>query len=167
MRIETERLTLRRLCEDDADGLVELFNDPQVRRFIAVEHPYTRADALARIRADAREWDELGHRILAIEERASGRFGGRVVLYDWPQFAETEVGWTLPARTRGQGFATEAARAAADWAFASLDVPYLISLINPDNGASKRVAERLGMSVLREDELDEEPVLVYALMRSS
>lgn len=165
MRAETDRLILRRLSEADADGLVELFGDTQVQRFIAVKPGYARADAFARISADAREWDELGHRIAAIEERASGRFAGRVLLYDWPQFGETEIGWTLNAWARGQGYATEAARAFADWGFERLDVPYFISLIDPANEPSKRVAERLGMSVLREDELDGEPHLVYALSR--
>jgi RimJ/RimL family protein N-acetyltransferase len=165
VRIETDRLTLRRLSEDHADGLVELFNDPEVQRFIAVDGPYTRADALARIERDAHEWDDLGRRILAIEERATGRFVGRIVLWDWPQFGETELGWTLTAAGRGRGFATEGAQAVADWGFANLEVPYLISLINPENERSKAVAERLGMSVLREDELDGEPHLVYALRR--
>ena len=165
MQIETERLILRRLTEADADGLVELFNDPEVRRFISVKHPYTREDALARVRSDSREWDDLGHRIVAIEERASGRFAGRVVLYDWPQFAETEIGWTLMAWARGKGYATEAARAFSQWGFATLGASYLISLINPDNEPSKRVAERLGMKLLRHDELDGEPHLVYGLSR--
>jgi RimJ/RimL family protein N-acetyltransferase len=166
VRIETERLILRRLREGDADALVELFNDPEVRRFIAVKQPYTRGDALARIRMDQHEWNELGHRIVAIEERSTGRFAGRVMLLDWPQFRETEVGWTLLAEARGKGIATEAARALADWGFANLEVPYLISLIDPANEPSKAVADRLGMSVLRHDELDGEPHLVYALRRA-
>jgi RimJ/RimL family protein N-acetyltransferase len=165
VRIETERLTLRRLTHDDADGLVELFNDPEVRRFIAVTGPYTHANAAARIEADEHEWSELGHRVLAIEERSTGRFAGRIVLWDWPQLGETELGWTLIAGARGKGIATEAARAVADWGFANLEVPYLISLIDPANERSKAVAERLGMRVLRQDELEGEPHLVYALSR--
>jgi RimJ/RimL family protein N-acetyltransferase len=165
VRIETERLLLRRLSEPDADAFAELFNDPQVLRFIAVKQPYTRDDALERIRDDVRAWDELGQRIVAIEERATGRFAGRVLLYDWPQFGETEIGWTLMADARGRGYATEAARALIEWGFANLDVPYLVSMVNRDNEPSRRVAERLGMSVLREEELDGEPHLVYALRR--
>jgi RimJ/RimL family protein N-acetyltransferase len=53
----------------------------------------------------------------------------------------------------------------ADWGFANLEVPYLISLIDPANERSKAVAERLGMRVLRQDELEGEPHLVYALSR--
>jgi RimJ/RimL family protein N-acetyltransferase len=164
VRLETERLTLRRLTHADADGLVELFNDPEVRDFIAV-NGYTHANAVARIAADEHEWTELGHRVLAIEERSSGRFAGRIVLWDWPQFAETELGWTLLPDARGRGIATEAARAVADWGFANLEVPYLISLIDPANERSIAVAERLGMTVLRRDELDGEPHLVYGLSR--
>lgn len=165
MRIETERLTLRRLTETDADGLVELFNDAEVRRFISVKQPYTREDALARIRADVDEWELLGHRVVAVEERPTGRFAGRVLLYDWEELGESEIGWTLVARARGNGYATEAARALIDWAFANLDVPYLISVIAVDNEPSKRVAERLGMQVLRHQELDGEPHVIYALSR--
>jgi len=107
----------------------------------------------------------LGHRIVAIEERANGRFAGRVLLYDWPQFGETEIGWTLLSGARGNGYATEAARAFADWGFANLNVPYLISLIDPENEPSRRVAERLGMSVIRGEVLEGEPHDVYALRR--
>lgn len=135
-----------------------------MQRWIAVDPPYTRERALARIESDPREWAD-GRRILAIEERDSGRFVGRIVLWDWPQFGETELGWTLTTAGRGHGYATEGARAVAGWAFANLVVPYLISLIDPLNERSKRVAERLGMTVLREDELDGEPHLVYALQR--
>jgi RimJ/RimL family protein N-acetyltransferase len=165
VRIDTGRLTLRRLDEADADGLVELFNDPEVRRFISVEGTYDRERALERIRDDAREWDELGHRILAIEEPETGRFAGRVLLYDWP-WGETEIGWTLLPGARGKGYATEAARAYVEWGFEHLAAPYFISLINVDNDRSRRVAERLGMTVLREQEFEGEPHLIYALQRS-
>jgi RimJ/RimL family protein N-acetyltransferase len=164
VRIDTERLTLRRLDEADAGGLVELFNDAQVRRFIDVNGVYDRERALERIHDDEREWNELGHRVLAIEERDGGRFAGRVLLYDWP-WGETEIGWTLLPGARGKGYATEAARAYVEWGFEHLDAPYFISLINPDNAPSRRVADRLGMSVLREQELEGEPHLIYALRR--
>jgi hypothetical protein len=66
---------------------------------------------------------------------------------------------------RGKGYATEAARAYVEWGFEHLDAPYFISLINPDNAPSRRVADRLGMSVLREQEFEGEPHLIYALRR--
>jgi RimJ/RimL family protein N-acetyltransferase len=63
---------------------------------------------------------------------------------------EVEIGWhTRPGR-KGEGIAPEAASAARDWAFANLDVDHLISLVRPENEASARVAEKIGMRVDRE-----------------
>jgi hypothetical protein len=58
---------------------------------------------------------------------------------------------------------TEAARACLEWARASLTVPYLTAMINPDNHASARLAHRLGMAPLREDVLLGDPVVVYGI----
>jgi RimJ/RimL family protein N-acetyltransferase len=90
----------------------------------------------ARVEADAREWDDLAHRFLAVMDGRTGRFLGRAAVYDWPQFGETEVGWVLLPDARGQGFATEAGAAALTWSFRILDVPYPTALIRPDNERS-------------------------------
>jgi RimJ/RimL family protein N-acetyltransferase len=63
----------------------------------------------------------------------------------------------------GHNYATEAARACADWAFAELAVPYLTAMIAPGNERSIRVGERLGMEPIRKDVLVGEPVIVHAL----
>ena len=167
MMIETERLLLRRLSMADVDGLVELYSDPEVRRYIHVPDGYGREQAIARVEADAREWDDLGHRFLAVVERDTGRFLGRAAVYDWPQFGETEVGWLLLPDARGQGFATEAGAAALTWGFQNLDMPYLTAMIRPDNEPSLRVAARLGMRRLREDGLGEDHVIVHAISREA
>jgi RimJ/RimL family protein N-acetyltransferase len=117
--------------------------------------------------ADEEEWDKFGHRMLAVIERDSGRFLGRVAVYDWPRFGETEVGWALRADARGRGFATEAAAAFGTWGFETLDPPYMTAMIRPDNAPSMRVAERLGMTVLRDDLLSDRPVVVYAVTRET
>ena len=128
--------------------------------------PFDPAQAMARIEASKREWQERGHGMMAIIECASGRFLGRTGLKYWPQFDETEVGWALRPDVWGRGIATEAARACADWGLQNLHVPYLTALIRPDNARSIRVAERLGMRPLRPDVLLDIPVVVYALERS-
>jgi RimJ/RimL family protein N-acetyltransferase len=66
------------------------------------------------------------------------------------EIEEVEVGWhTRPSR-KGEGIAPEAGAAARDWAFENLDIGHLISLVRPENEASRRVAEKLGMHVDRE-----------------
>ena len=91
--------------------------------------------------------------------RDDGRFLGRAGLRYWPQFDETEVGWTLRREEWGHGYATEAAVAVADWGFRTVPVPYLTSCIEPRNARSIAVAERLGMTPLREDVLDGIPAI--------
>jgi RimJ/RimL family protein N-acetyltransferase len=161
--IETDRLLLRPLALADVDELVALHSHPEVERFMG---PFDATQAAARIESSQREWQERGHGMMAIIERATGRFLGRTGLKYWPQFDETEVGWALRPDQWGRGIATEAARACADWGFQNLTVPYLTALIRPDNARSIRVAERLGMRPLRPDVLVEIPVVVYVLDRA-
>lgn len=161
--IETERLRLRPMEISDLDAFVALHTDPEVTEFI---RPLDRTAAEERLRRDASEWRERRHGLLAVLDRESGAFLGRCGLKHWPQFAETELGWVLRRDAWGHGYATEAARACAEWGFAELDVPYLTAMVNPDNVRSVRVAERLGMAPLRDDVLLGDPVVVYGLDRA-
>jgi RimJ/RimL family protein N-acetyltransferase len=160
MLIETDRLVLRPLTTADLDEVVELHAMPEVKRTMGA---FSRSSARARLERNELEWDERGHGLVAIIERASGRFLGRSGLKYWRQFDETEVGWVLRADSWGHGFATEAGRACLDWGFRDLNVPYLTAMIMPDNQRSIHVAERLGMTPLRTDSLMDLPVVVYAL----
>jgi RimJ/RimL family protein N-acetyltransferase len=159
--IETERLVLRRVESGDVDDLVALHADPEVRRFIPSAADFDPAMAVARVKRDPEDWD-AGRRMLIACERGGGRFLGRVGIIDWPQFGETEVGWIFGPDARGRGYATEAGGAAQEWAFEHLGIPYVTALIRPDNAPSIAVAERLGMSPLRDDELFGVPVVVYS-----
>jgi RimJ/RimL family protein N-acetyltransferase len=111
------------------------------------------------------QWAERGHGLCAIELRSTGEFIGRVGLNYWENFGEVELGWTLKAEKWGHGCATEAARACLDWGFATLDEAYFTAMIRPGNTSSARVAERLGFTPLRDDELFGNPVTVYSLDR--
>ena len=62
------------------------------------------------------------------------------------QWPEPELGYALDRPYWGQGIASEAARAARDWAFATLDVDRMASFIRPGNAGSIRVAKKLGAS---------------------
>ena len=150
-RIETERLVLTPMTIDDLDAYLELHSDPDVIRFLG---DMDRALAMARLQKDAVLWEERGYGLFSLTHRDGGRFLGRVGLRYWPQFDETEVGWTLRPEEWGHGYATEAAVAVADWGFRTLPVPYLTSNIQPQNARSIAVAKRLGMTPLREDVLD-------------
>jgi RimJ/RimL family protein N-acetyltransferase len=156
LRIETERLVLEPMTMDDVDAYLELHSDPDVARFLG---DMDRELAVRRLEADARLWDERGHGLFKVTRRGDDRFVGRVGLKYWPQFDETEVGWTLRRAEWGHGFATEAAVACTQWGFQELPVPYISSCIEPRNERSIAVAERLGMTPLRDDVLDGIPAI--------
>jgi len=160
--IETERLRLRPIVAGDVEELVRLHDDPLVAEYLGVRD---REWYEWRIEASADEWAQRGHGFVAVLDAADGRFLGRTGLKYWPQFGETELGWVLRPEARGKGYATEASRALLDWAFEELDVPYVTAMIRPGNAASVAVAERLGMTPLREDELLGDAVVVYSLGR--
>ena len=162
VRIETERLLLRPMELDDLDEFAALHADPDVARFV---HPMDREEARLRLHRDRREWRERGHGLFAVLDLRGGAFLGRCGLKRWPQFGETEVGWALRHDAWGHGYATEAGGACLEWAFAQLDVPYVTAMIAPGNARSRRVAERLGFTRLREDTLLGDPVVVHSLDR--
>ncbi len=153
---------MRPVERDDLEDLVTMHADPMTQKIFGVT---TRAEVEEWIGRAECAWAERGHGHVAILDRASGAFLGRTGLRYWSEFEEVEVGWVLMPAARGRGIATEAARACHAWGFRDLDVPYLTAMIAPDNAASIAVAERLGMTPLRDDVVHGEPVVVYALRR--
>jgi RimJ/RimL family protein N-acetyltransferase len=155
---------MKPVCAADLDDLIELHQDPLV---CEVFGEMTRVEVVEWIARSEREWAERGHGRMAILDRESGAFLGRCGLRHWPEFEEVEVGWVLAPEARGRGIATEAGRACLEWGFRDLDVPYITAMIGPDNAASIAVAERLGMAPLREDTLDGEAIVVFAIRRDT
>lgn len=158
----TERLRFRPLVMEDVEELVALQEDPLVARFLGSRD---RASMERLIRMVDEEWAERGHGRVAVIERENGDFVGRTGLRHWQQFGETEVSWVLHADARGKGYATEAGAAALRWGFEQFELPYLTAMVQPDNAASLRVAERLGMKPIRTDRLLGEDVIVHAIKR--
>ncbi len=75
--------------------------------------------------------------------------------------AEPELSWSLFPGQTGRGYATEAAMAARRWAYETFDIPPLMSLVHPDNIASKAVAKRLGAVIEEETVLHGAPRHMY------
>ena len=148
--IETERLRLRRLTMDDLEALHSIQSDPVHMRFYP--HPFSLDESRAWIERMQARYDEVGFALLAVDDRVTGAFLGNVGphLQHVDDVDEVELGWSItPTRAR-QGIATEAAIACRDWAFATLDIDHVISLILPENAPSRGVAERLGMVVWKD-----------------
>jgi RimJ/RimL family protein N-acetyltransferase len=104
----------------------------------------TREDAWRHMAMVAGIWTIRGYSQWAVEVKATGEFIGRAGVWFPEGFPEIEAGWVIAPEHWGKGYATEAGREALRRAFATLGVDHVISLIGPDNVASRRVAEKLG-----------------------
>jgi RimJ/RimL family protein N-acetyltransferase len=149
--LETERLVLRKSQLEDANDLLEYVGDPDVMRWIGGETGDLAATVLT-IERWLQRWEEndIGTFSVVHEGTVVGRVGFLIWdadCWDISSYAHalapvTELGWTIARRHWGRGYATEAARALRPWAYEQ-GVESLISLINPANVRSIRVAEKL------------------------
>ncbi|MEM8602266.1 MAG: GNAT family N-acetyltransferase [Cyanobacteria bacterium P01_H01_bin.121] len=164
-RLTTQRLILRSLIEQDLTAYTAMCADAEVMRFIGAGQTLTRAEAWRSLAMILGHWQLRGYGLWAVEARSTGEFLGRIGLWypaGWPGL---EVGWMLCRSAWGQGFATEGAIAARDYAFNTLGKAQVLHLIQPANQASIRVAERLGATHQQIIELQGQTVLVYATTR--
>ncbi|HYJ79160.1 MAG TPA: GNAT family N-acetyltransferase [Longimicrobiaceae bacterium] len=165
--IETERLLLRELTDEDHDRLYELYLDPRVNRFLGgPPPPYGRY-----LREVNARWPlyyrKHGFGLWGVIRKADGETIGRCGLLkqEVDGVEEVEVGYALGADYWGRGYATEAGCATRDWGFRNLGVAHLISLIMPENAASIRSAGRTGMTVWKMTDFKGYHVQVHRITR--
>jgi RimJ/RimL family protein N-acetyltransferase len=171
VRVETERLVLRRVEDSDADAFHAIWSDPAVWPMLLPDGPLDEDAAQARLRHHVEHWREHGFGLWAAEPGASGEVAGWIGP-SHPTFvpelaAEIEIGWSLRGRFWSRGLATEGARAAVTATFEHLRPERVISLIAPRNDRSIAVARRLGMRHASEvlHPIAGEELAVYELRR--
>lgn len=165
--IETPRLLLRPLREEDMDAYAAMHADPEIMRYLGEGVPLSREESWRNMAMFLGHWTLRGYGMWALEERATGAFVGRAGLHCPEGWPDREVGWALARAHWGKGYALEAAQAALQHAFATLQWPRAISLIDPENQRSIRVAERLGERLDREITLRGKRTLLYSVERQA
>jgi RimJ/RimL family protein N-acetyltransferase len=152
--LETKRLILRHPVIEDLDELFALYANLEITKFIP-DAPQNYEETKREL-----EWFLNGHPkypelgLWATIHKETGRFIGRCGLLPWTIEGqqEVEVAYTIAQEFWGQGLATEAAEGILRYGFDNLHIPRLICLIDPENAASRRVAEKIGMTLEREVE---------------
>ncbi|MGO9922597.1 MAG: GNAT family N-acetyltransferase [Isosphaeraceae bacterium] len=164
--LATERLVLRMFRESDLDAYAQMCADPEVMRYISGV-PMTRDEAWRNMALVLGHWQLRGFGLWAVEERSSGLLAGRVGCWRPEGWPGLEVGWSLLRAFWGLGYATEAGQAALSHAFCELGETHVLSLIQPENVRSIRVARRLGMGREGQAELLGHTAWVYGVRRPS
>lgn len=144
--VATGRLCLRRFAPTDHAALNRVFGDPEVMRFgDGIQSPAWVRGWLHECLAG---YERRGYGPWAVVENSSGALIGYCGLFFFPDingWPEVEIGYRLARAWWGRGYATEAVIAARDYAGNTLGLSRLIALIDPDNLASIRVAEKAGL----------------------
>ena len=146
MILETGRLRLREFVPEDADALAAVLGDP-----IAMQHypaAFDRQGIEAWIARNIERYQQNGYSLWAMLLKDSGELIGDCgcALQEVEGRNEIEVGYHVRRDLWGNGYATEAARACMEYAFARLGASRVISMIRPENVQSIRVAEKNGLT---------------------
>lgn len=164
--IETARLILRGHRLDDFAACAAMWADPNVTRHIGGK-PFSREETWSKILRYAGHWVLLGFGYWALEDKTSGRFVGEVGFADFKRILEPsldgmpEIGWALASWAHGAGYATEAVCAAAAWGDGNFRGATTACLIDPDNAASIRVAEKAGYREFARTTYKDHPTILF------
>ncbi|MFF7392936.1 GNAT family N-acetyltransferase [Streptomyces scabiei] len=144
--ISTDRLVLRPFDEDDIQAFTEMMNDEQVMAWTDVPQPFTEREARTWITEYAPTERTSGRGLdLAVTEFLTQRLVGVIQLTttDWHVRA-TELSYVVAPWARGEGYASEAALATAQWLFREQKFERIELRTAADNTASQQVAQKIG-----------------------
>jgi ribosomal-protein-alanine N-acetyltransferase len=165
LHLETERLTLRPLTAEDLEAVAALLGDAEA--LVLWGGALDRDGARSWIERNLDRYERNGFGRCAMVLRATGELVGDCGLIptDVEGTPEVELGWVVARSQWGRGLATEAATAWRDLAFTELGLHRIVSMVSERNVASRRVAEKLGMTIEREAIWGGHPMLMYVATR--
>jgi RimJ/RimL family protein N-acetyltransferase len=166
--LHSARLRFEPMSEAHYDGLRVLNADPEVMRYITGQ-PETAEETRASIARVSARWETQGYSWWSLIEQETGELVGAGCIQHLGHDAANphEIGWRLRPDRWGRGYAIEAARRMAGFAFDDLQAPLLCAICDPANTASARVMEKLGMRFQGKEVWHGELNLVYRIERAA
>ena len=166
MEVQTPRLLLRELRQEDFDALFRVLGDSDITR----HYPYTFDEGRVRgwIARNRRRYETLGFGLWAVTLRETGELIGDcgLTLQNINGELLPEIGYHIRRDCQRQGYAAEAARSCRDWAFANTPFRQLFSYLKRDNLPSAATARAIGMRHLSDfTDAEEERSSIYAITR--
>ena len=152
-KIVTSRLCLRPFSREDLNAYARIIGDPEVGKWFPKGNGYTHEEAEKSLNSILKHWEKHGFGIWAVTDKKNkdvllGRCGLNLIT----ETSEVEVDFIIARSFWGCGYATEAARAALQCGFETLNLDRIIALAKPENVASRRVIEKIGMRYVRNAE---------------
>lgn len=159
--IETDRLHLRRFTIDDLDELALIFSDPLVLKYLSPNRAATREETKTALLSMMKHWQRHGYGRWAVVSQATNKligYGGLRCFDGTP-----ELVYLLSRDYWGCGLATEIARGCLEYGFIRRRFERIVALTRPDNLASRRVMEKLGMSFERAAKFFDIDAVLYSI----
>lgn len=144
--LTTERLKLRPFSTNDAESLWRILDQPNVLRYFPRQTSPTLEQVQRLVAAQLTHWQNFGYGWWAVILTKTNHFIGWAGLQYLPDTDEIEVAYLLDPAHWGRGLATEAAMKSLDFGYGELNIPQIVAIVHPENGASIRVIEKLGMT---------------------
>lgn len=170
--LETARLRLRGLSEQDLDPWSAVSADPEVVRHRGGA-TFSREETWRRILTTVGSWAVLGYGYWAVERKDQPGIIGHVGFADFkremtPSIEDVpEMGWVFARAAHGQGYASEAVAAGLAWAHEALGPREIVAIINHENEGPIRVAEKAGFGIREEAVYRDKPILLFRRPRSA
>lgn len=160
MILETDRLLLRQLSEEDAAFILELLNEPSFIRNIGDRGVRTIEAANAYIQnGPVASYAKNGFGLYLVKLKETGESIGMGGLIKRDTLEDVDIGYAFLPRFWSKGYAIEATRAVKEYAREAIGLNRLVAIVDPQNEASIRVLEKLGLKFekmvrLSEDDID-------------
>ena len=144
-RFETVRLVLRPFSALDAVSLHKILSVEGMLRYYPTSEPPDLERVERLVSRQIEHWAEHGYGWWAVEDKSTTELLGWSGLQYLPETNEIEIGYLLARPYWGRGLATEAAQVGINYGFDHLQIPTIIGIVHPENIASQRVLEKIGL----------------------
>ncbi|MEG3872497.1 GNAT family N-acetyltransferase [Microcoleus sp. Z1_B5] len=163
--IETARLYMRQFTPDDLNELYRIYRDAEIMKYL--RGVKTREETEIAIDTMLKRWAENNFGMWALVHKIDRKMIGRCGLAFLDQTPEVELGYALDKVYWNQGLATEASFASLNYGFKILKLERIVAIARPENIASQRVIQKVGMKYEKNARYYETDVLYYSISRES
>jgi ribosomal-protein-alanine N-acetyltransferase len=163
--IETSRLYLRQFSMADLNALSAIRSDPEVMRFIGSGQPHSADQIKESLDHILAGWKQLGFGRWAVVHKPDKKLMGWCGLAFLDKTEEIEIGYGISKEYWGRGFTTEAAAASIRYGFEELKLNRIVAVAMPENIASRRVMEKIGMRYEKTGHWYEAELVYYVILQ--
>lgn len=165
--IETLRLRLRHFTPNDADELHRIYSNPELFKYMSNEKPLLWEQTRTVINSIIESWQHYNFGVWALVDKRNQKLIGHCGLKYLENTLEVQIGYLLLKRYWGKGLATEAALASLKYGFEVMKLPKIVAVAKPENIASRRVMEKVGMKYEKDAYYYNNNVVYYSISREA